>query len=264
MRKILLGLLVFICVINVNAKDYEVMELIPADETVSVSTDHFFYHDFSFNSKEISSIINQRVIKFNSIKNLDNQDRNISFTVGFFNENKRNMGLYNYCSTKDSTNKGLLKQNEETEYSVYINNQLLSDGNKVDDIKYIAIMSENPNCNSGTNFDYVGKKIEFIEFEDNAAYDYTYIKYCLYLLILILIVLVVKFIFDITINKNSRITDKILGITPKDKRTNQEIKEEYFKRREEENLKNKKVEEKKEIKDISQEKGKTDLHNMYK
>ena len=29
---IILGLLVFICVINVNAKDYEVMELIPADE----------------------------------------------------------------------------------------------------------------------------------------------------------------------------------------------------------------------------------------
>jgi len=259
MKKILLGILVFICFINVNAKDYEIMQLIPVDEKVSVSTDHYFYHDFYFDSSENASFNNQRAIKFDSIKNLDNKDRNISFTIGFFNENKRNIGLYNYCSPDGES----LKQNEEMNYSVYITNHLLPKNTKVSDIKYISIMSENPNCNSGTNFDYLGKKLEFIEFEDKAAYDYTYIKYCLYLLILILVVLVIKFIFDYTINRDSRFTDKLLGIN-KDKRTNEEIRDEYFKRREEENIKNKKKEDKKEIKDISQEKGNTDLHNMYK
>ena len=262
MRKILLGILVFICFINVNAKDYELKTLIPVDEKASVSTDHFFYHDFSFSSKEISSIIQQRSIDFDGIKNLDNQDRNISITIGFFNENKRNIGLFNYCSEKDSSNR-VLKPNEEREYVIYINNKLLADKSTVNDIKYISIMSENPNCNNGTNYDYVGKKIEYIEFEDKADYDYTYIKYCLYVLILILVILVAKFIFDVTINKDGRLTDKIFGIS-RDKRTNEEIRDEYFKRREEENIRNKKVEKKEEIKDISQEDGNTDLHNMYK
>ena len=263
MKKVLLGILIFICFINVNAKDYSVNELIPIDEKASVTTDNFFYHDFYFNSKEISSLINQRVIKFSGIKNLDNEERNISVTIGFFNENKENIGLYNYCSIKDNDSKGLLKQNEETNYSIYINNGLLSKKSNVNDIKYIAIMSENPNCNSGTNYDFVGKKIEYIEFEDKPAYDYTYIKYCLFLLVLILIVLIIKFIFDYTINKNGRVTDKIYGIS-RDRRTNEEVKDQYYKRREEENLKNKKVEKKPEIVDKSQEKGKTDLHNMYK
>ena len=124
-------------------------------------------------------------------------------------------------------------------------------------------MSENPNCNNGTNYDYLGKKIEYIEFEDVQAYDYKYVKYCLSLLVLILVVLVIKFIFDYTINKNGKITDKLYGIS-RDNRTNEEIKDQYFKRREEENKKNKKVDKKPEIADKSQEKGKTDLHNFYK
>ena len=65
MKKILLGILVFICFINVNAKDYELKELIPIDEKVSVTTQSFFYHDFSFNGKNSN-------IKFDSIKGLYN------------------------------------------------------------------------------------------------------------------------------------------------------------------------------------------------
>ena len=263
MKKVLLGILVFICFINVNAKDYSIKELIPVDEKASVTTENFFYHDFYFNSKEISSLINQRVISFNGIKNLDNEERNISLTVGFFNENKENIGLYNYCSLKDNNSKGLLKQNEEIKYSVYINNGLVSKKSKVNDIKYIAIMSENPNCNSGTNYDFVGKKIEFIEFEDKPSYDFKYVRYCFYLLVFIVIVLIIKFIFDATINRNGVITDTLFGIH-REKRTNEEIKDQYFKRRNEENLKNKKVVKKEEIKDISQKDGETDLHNMYK
>ena len=72
-----------------------------------------------------------------------------------------------------------------------------------------------------------------------------------------------KFIFDYTINKNGRVTDKLYGVS-RDRRTNEEVKDQYFKRIEEENKKNKKVEKKPEIVDKSQEKGKTDLHNMYK
>ena len=263
MKRILLGFLVFICFINVNAKDYEIKELIPVDEKASVTTDHFFYRDFYFNSKEVSSLIHQRVIDFDGIKNLDNKERNISITIGFFDETKRNIGLYNFCSVKDGSVNGLLKQSEEKEYDIYINDKLLANKNKVSDIKYIAVMSENPNCNNGTNYDYLGKKIEYIEFEDVQAYDYKYVKYCLSLLVLILVVLVIKFIFDYTINKNGKITDKLYGIS-RDNRTNEEIKDQYFKRREEENKKNKKVDKKPEIADKSQEKGKTDLHNFYK
>ena len=42
MKKIFLILLLFVSFMNVEAKDYEVMELIPIDEKASVTTNLFF------------------------------------------------------------------------------------------------------------------------------------------------------------------------------------------------------------------------------
>ena len=74
-------------------------------------------------------------------------------------------------------------------------------------------------------------------------------------------------IFDVTINKDSKFINKLYGIKI-DKRSDEEIKKEYFNRREQENIEKKKEKEKgkekEEIVDKSQEKGNTDLHNMYK
>ena len=267
MKKILLGIILFLCFINVSAKDYSLMELIPVGESANVTTKSFFYHNFYYdNSREQASYLNNNTIRFEGIKNLNNEEKFISVTLGFFDEKKENIGVYYYCSNigKNDSNYNIkLLPNESKTVMINVSNEMLYN-NKVDNVKYIAIMSENPNCNSGTNYDFVGKKVQYINFEDNANYDYKYVKYCFYVLILIVVVLILKFVFDLTLNKNGRITDVIFGIAPKDKRTNEEIKNEYFKRREEENEKNKKVEDKKEIADISQEKGKTDLHNMYK
>lgn len=257
MKKVILGILVFICLINVEAKDYSPLSLIPLEEEANVTTNYFFYHNMSYDKTNI--------LKFESIKNVDNKDRYVSITIGFFNEEKENIGMLNYCSSKNPDNSNLiLKQNEEKEYLINISNNYLYKNNKVSDIKYIAVMSDNPNCNNGTNFDFVGKKIEYIEYVDKAKTDYSYLKYCFYILVLIVVILILKFIFDLTINKDSKVTNKILGISEKDRRSNEEIKKEYFERRELEAKKNKKPEEKKDIKDISQEKGNTDLHNMYK
>ena len=268
MKKLLLGFLVFICFINVSAKDYALLDLIPVSEKASVTTKSFFFQNFYYdNSSEQVNYLDKNAIRFSGIKNLDNEERFISVTIGFFNDKKENIGVYNYCSSKDTNDANYnikLASNESKSIIINISNDLLYNDNTVLDVKYISIMSDNPNCNSGVNYDYVGRKGQFIEFEDKAKSDYKYVKYCFYVLILIVVILIIKFIFDFTINKDGRITDRLLGIAPKDKRTNEEIKNDYYKRREEENIKNKKVEEKKEIADISQEKGNTDLHNMYK
>lgn len=268
MKKILLGILVFICFINVSAKDYGELELIPVGEKANVTTKSFFYHNFYYDSSsEQASYLNNNSVRFDGIKNLGTEERYVSITLGFFDEKKENIGVYYYCSSNDKEGSNYnikIMSNESKSVIINITNDLLYKNNKVDDVKYITVMSENPNCNSGTNFDFVGKKAQYIDFKDTAKSDYKFFKYCFYVLILIVVILVLKFIFDYTINKNGRITDKILGIDQRDKRTNEEIKNEYYRRREEENLRNKKVEKKKEIVDISQEEGKTDLHNMYK
>lgn len=244
------------------------MELIPVGEKANLTTKLFFYHNFYYDdSNTQASYLNNNAVRFDGIKNLDGEDRTVSITLGFFDEKKENIGVYNYCSDFDKTGSNYnnhIKPNHSKAVTIDISNDILYKENKVSDVKYIAVMSENPNCNSGTNYDFVGKKIQYIDFVDNAKNDYKFVRYCFYVLILIVVILILKFIFDLTINKNGRITDIILGVGPKDRRTNEEIKNEYYRRREEENKKNKKVDDKKEIVDISQEKGNTDLHNMYK
>ena len=53
MKKLLLGFLVFICFINVSAKDYALLDLIPVSEKASVTTKSFFFQNFYYdNSSE--------------------------------------------------------------------------------------------------------------------------------------------------------------------------------------------------------------------
>ena len=262
MKKILLGIIVFMCLITVNAKDYQPLDLIPIETEGHVTTDNYFYHGIYYDTNESTSLMSNDTIKFDRIKNLDNEERYISVSIGFFDSNKDNIGIYNYCSSKD--NKVKLKQSEEKPLTLTINDDYLSEGKTLKDVKYITVMSDNPNCNSGYNYDLVGRKAGYIEYKDPEKYDYGYIKYYLYVLILIVVILLIKFVFDMTINKNSRITNRILGVSEKDLRSNEEIKKEYFERMEIEKQKRKKPEKKRDIKDISQEDGNTDLHNMYK
>ena len=102
MKKIFLILLLFVSFMNVEAKDYEVMELIPIDEKASVTTNLFFYDNFYYDSsEEQASYLNTNTIRFDKVKNLDSKDRDISVAIGFFNSNKDNIGIHNYCSSKD-------------------------------------------------------------------------------------------------------------------------------------------------------------------
>lgn len=271
MKKILFCLLLFVAFINVEAKDYEVLDLIPINEKASVTTDLFFYENFYYDlSEEQASYLNTNTIRFDKVKNLDSKDRDISVAVGFFNSNKDNIGIHNYCSSKDvkgSNYNDILKQNEEKSLMIEITNDDLDGNYKLNDIAYIAIMSSNPNCKNGNNYKYVGRKAGYFEYKDVEKPSLKVLNNIIIIAILLLLVLILKFIFDVTINKDSKFTNKIYGINL-DKRSNEEIKKEYYNRREKENTDKKKEKEKAkekiEIADNSQEKGNTDLHNMYK
>ncbi len=271
MKKIFLILLLFVSFMNVEAKDYEVMELIPIDEKASVTTDLFFYDNFYYDSsEEQASYLNTNTIRFDKVKNLDSKDRDISVAIGFFNSNKDNIGIHNYCSSKDvkgSNYNDSLKQNEEKSLMIEIKNEDLNKNFKLSDIAYIAIMSDNPNCKNGNNYKFVGRKAGYFEYKDVEKPSLDVLNNIVIVVILLLLVLILKFIFDVTINKDSKFMNKLYGIEV-DKRSNEEIKKEYFNRREQENIEKKKEKEKgkekEEIVDKSQEKGNTDLHNMYK
>ncbi len=148
-KLLLIGILLLLTIPNVEAANYELKELIPINIETTIVTNHFSYRDFYYNGKGI--------ILFKSIKNISNKDLPITISIGLFDENKKNIGMINYCTAEER-----LSSKEEKSYVITITNEQLSKEKAIDDIHYISILDENINCRITGADDYIGQKVEDI------------------------------------------------------------------------------------------------------
>ena len=161
MKKVFLGILLIVSMltINVKAANYEFKELMPVDIKTTMVTNNFSYRNFGYDTTTDS-------VTFEHIKNLSDKELPISISIAFFDENKRNLGVMNFCSKDD-----MLNSKEEKEYSIKIEKQDVAEGKNVKDIKYIAIITDNINCNTERYFDYVGYTVDYIGMPKNNTLD---------------------------------------------------------------------------------------------
>ena len=176
LRKIIFILFITVIgVIPVKAANYELQELIPVNVETTIVTDHFSYKEFYYNDNDLEaeSLHNNYVI-FKGIENLTTEERPVSISIGFFDADKKNIGVINYCSSKDQTSivaGTILQSKEEKSYVIEVTKKHLADGKTVNDIKYISVLSDNINCNTKGSLDYVGRTVEEIAIPKNKSLD---------------------------------------------------------------------------------------------
>ena len=82
----LIIVLVMLGLVEVNASNYEMMELIPLDVETTIRGDNFLYKDISYEKGSI---------KFGSIKNMSDEKKSLTVSIGLFNKKKKNIGIIN-------------------------------------------------------------------------------------------------------------------------------------------------------------------------
>lgn len=140
--KIFLVLLVCLSIKTVYAENYKLKELIPYNVDTTIHTDNFSYIGIRFDEKGIH---------FNGIRNITDEKKPISISIGLFDRRGINIGTVNYCDFE-------LDGNTEMSYIIKYDGYL-SKKNKISDIKYIAVLGDNINCRTKGSEDYLGKSI---------------------------------------------------------------------------------------------------------
>ena len=275
MKKILFGLLMLIgfSILQVNAANYELSELIPVNTETTIVTNNFSYKDFYYNDNELEAdALQNNFIIFKGIKNLTDEEKPVTISIGIFDKDKKNIGIINYCSTKDKTSimaNTILKSKEEKSYVIEVNKKSLADGKTVKDIKYISILSDNINCNTGGTLDSVGRTVEEIGMPKNRTID-KQTQLLLTIMSIVAIILIILFVYRFLFTnsfQNFNGDDIRRGY----KKYNEELKDqrEYEARvnppQEKEPVKVKTDEQiLQEEKAAHEDKSGTDLHNLYK
>lgn len=157
MKKLLFGIL--ICMVGMNmvsAANYEVKELIPSSVITSIHTSNFLYKDFYYDP-ETESIV------FASIKNLTDNVRPIQFSIGLFDENKKNIGTIFFC--EDS-----ILADEIKAFDIKVSSYLGKE-KEAEEIKYISLLGDNATCRKEGKDDYIGKKVEEIGYGKKSLLD---------------------------------------------------------------------------------------------
>ena len=152
MKKLIQIFIILIIVISsktVYADSYKMMELIPKDKKVTIRGDQLLYKDVEF--KEGKIVIGQ-------IKNITDEKKSITISIGLFGKDKRNITIINYCSTEDALETNQVIEN----YQIPIDEEKFDKDKTINDIKYYAIISENKSCRLGGAKEYVGEKINRI------------------------------------------------------------------------------------------------------
>lgn len=151
MKKLLkvLILLLVVSLINVEAANYKMKELIPIEEETTIRGDYFVYKDIKFDKNRIV---------FGSIKNLSNEKRSLTVSIGLFGKNKRNINIINFCTTEDALDAG----EEVFNYVIDVKTDKFKDNTSISDIKYFSILSENGNCRIGGEDEFIGRRINNI------------------------------------------------------------------------------------------------------
>ena len=152
---ILIILLTVFGIYDVNAANYEMKELIPKDIKTTIKGNNLLYKDIEYKKGKI--VIGE-------LKNLSDEKKSITISIGIFNSKKRNIGIINYCSTEDALEPKASSMN----YQISIDEEVLGDDYTIGDIKYYAVLSENSNCRLGGAKEFEGKRIKDVNaFEAN-------------------------------------------------------------------------------------------------
>lgn len=169
MKKIILFITILVITLvsqNVYAANYNIKELIPVNNHTTIGTNNFRYIDFYYNDNEMEADgLKNNFIIFSKIKNVSDEKKAVTVSIGLFDKDKKNIGTINYCSTKDKTSVVAgteLNPDEEKSYVIEVNKKYLADKKTVKDIEYISILSDNPNCTTGSSLDFVGQTVDEI------------------------------------------------------------------------------------------------------
>ena len=165
---------IILTAINVNAANYQMKELIPVNIKTTIVTNHFSYKRFMYDDNhESGDTLHNNAIVFEGIKNLQDEEKPITISIGLFDKNKKNIGTINYCSSVDKKNTEAknLASKEEIAFKIPVDESYLKKGTTVRDIKYIAVISDNINCHYGGSDEYVGQTVEEIGMIKNTSID---------------------------------------------------------------------------------------------
>jgi len=165
MKKIsIIILILLMTIIPVKAANYTLKELIPINIKTTIVTDNFSYKNFSYNVNTEGDKTKNHIITFSGIKNLTDEAKPISISIALFDKNQKNIGTINYCTDN-------LNAKEEKVYEIPVSKSDLAKENTVNDIKYIAVLSDNINCRTDGTLDYIGQTVEEIGIKKNTTVD---------------------------------------------------------------------------------------------
>ena len=153
--KIIIILALLFITTPVHAANYELKELIPLKTKTTIVTKKFSYKEFYFENNKI---------KFTRIKNLTNEPTPITISIGLFNSKEKNIGVINHC---DYT----IKPKEEITYEIDVTKDYLGKDYKLEDIKYISILSDNKDCRTTGHDEFIGQTLEEMGQYKNTGLD---------------------------------------------------------------------------------------------
>lgn len=160
--KIIIVMISFLITYQVSAANYTVKELIPIDKQTTVLSDHMSYQGLVFSVNHDPN--NKYSVMFTKIKNISEDERPYGVSIALFNEERENIGTINFCE-------GTLASKEERTNVVIKAAPYLSKEDTGRDVKYIAVLSENPTCRTEGSLEYVGQTLDEIGIAKNTQID---------------------------------------------------------------------------------------------
>ena len=250
--KVIFVLLMCLSIRNVYADNYKLKELIPYNVETNIHTNNFSYKGISFDEKGIH---------FKGIKNLTDEEKPISISVGLFNKKGKNIGVINYCDVG-------IKSKEELVFNIRYDKKYLGKNVKIKDIKYIAVLGDNITCKTKGSRDFIGQSVEKMGIAHNNKFD-DQTEFLFSILTILGGAFIVLIIYKLLFTRSFKNIDGNVVRKSYDE-INKELKEE----REEYSKNHPVVEEEKITKPVeilkqeeeakNEDKDSTDLHNLYK
>ena len=139
--------------------------LYPVSSSYNVVTEYFNYENLVYNPN--LDVNGNATISVGKIHNSSKKKVPLSIRVGLFDSDKKNIGVVNYCSTRDTESdysyKMLLADEEIPFYIKVTQKKNIAKGKKLEDVAYIAVLNDNRDCSrEGMENKYTGLTIEEI------------------------------------------------------------------------------------------------------
>lgn len=142
--KVFFVLLIALSIKTVYAENYKIKELIPYKVDTTIHTDNFSYKGIYFD---------KRGVHFNGIKNLTDEKKPISISIGMFDKNGKNIGTINFCEMD-------LNGKDEMSFIIEFEDKYFGEGKTVKDVKYIAVLGDNITCKKKGSRDFIGQSVD--------------------------------------------------------------------------------------------------------